>query len=70
MVEIIEVKEVAGTKGSGPGATGNIQVITLQDLEKLADIYQVKIIFKKEKEYYFFQEGVVYRYVIEEKWQK
>ncbi|MBM3292041.1 hypothetical protein FJY84_05130 [Candidatus Bathyarchaeota archaeon] len=70
MVEIIEVKDVVGAKGSGPGATGNIQVNTLQDLEKLSDIYHIKVIFKKEKEYYFFHDGVVYRYYIEEKWQK
>ncbi len=62
MVEVIEVKEVLGVKGSGPGAVGNIEVESLSDLQRLATAHSEPIILKKGKEYYLFHDKVVYRF--------
>lgn len=62
MVEVIEVREVLGIKGGGPGASGNVEVNSLSDLQKLATSYNEPIILKKGKEYYLFHDKVVYRF--------
>ena len=51
MAEIIEVDELPEFKNGG-----NIKVKSMDDLYKIAELYEVPLILKKKKEHYLFIE--------------
>ena len=51
MAEIIEVDELPGVKNGG-----NRKVGSIDDLHKIAELFEVPLILKKKKEHYLFVE--------------
>ena len=51
MVEIIEVDALPEVKNGG-----NIKVKSMDDLHKIAELYEVPLILKKKKDHYLFVE--------------
>ena len=53
MAEIIEVKELPE-----PEKAGIVKVKSLEDLKRIADLYQVPVILKKDKDHYLYVEAL------------
>jgi len=53
MAEVIEVKELPE-----PEKAVVVKVKSLEDLKRIADLYQVPLILKKDKDHYTYVEGL------------